>query len=294
MVYEVASRFKDPDIVRKVEAIVKSFEKDSSLIRGSDILHKLKQEYHIATNPAILYDLIQSGVLIKQTPAQNIEDYLFKIDFIKSLSFFKTEILAAEVIQDYEKKNSTPNTLEIAFAATIPQKFNTSNFEFDEIYPTLIRIAAAAKHDLWIVNPFFDEYGAKYLLPSLIGAAKNEISIRILGREICGEPELDLILPIKCIATEFAKEGVSSYLEIRDFFQTDNNGNQIYALHTKMMIADENIAYIGSANLTKHSLRNNFEIGVILKGVGVKPLVELTTHVWDGASHVDLEKWKNV
>lgn len=294
MVYEIASRLKDPDLVRKVEATVKSFEENASFIRGSDILHRLEQEYHIAANPAILYDLIHAGILIKQTPAQNIEDYLLKIDFSKVPSFFMTEIFAAAVIRDYEKKNLSANSLEIAFAATIPKKFNNSYTEFDEIYPTLIRIAAAAKHDLWIINPFFDEYGAKYLLPSLIGAAKNEVMIRILGREICSESEQDFIKPIKCIADEFAKEGLSPYLEIRDFYQTDENRNQIYALHTKMMIADENIAYIGSANLTRHSLKNNFEIGVILKGAGVRPLVDLTTYVWDNSAHVDLDKEKSI
>jgi hypothetical protein len=294
MVYEIAARLKDPAAIRKIETIFKSFIKDTAIIRGSEILQKLEQECPVAANPAILYDLINSGVLIKDTPAKSIEDYHFKIDFSKVQSYFKDEIFAAEVIQDYEEKTLTACSLEISFAATIPPKFNNRNLEFDEIYPTLIRIAAAAKHDLWIVNPFFDDYGAKYLLPSLIGAAKNEIKIRILGREVCGESEQEFIKPIECIAAEFAKEGLSHHLEIRDFYQTDKKGNQIYALHTKMMIADENIAYIGSANLTKHSLKNNFEIGVILKGVGVKPLIDLTTHVWDNSSHIDLDNKKTI
>ena len=292
MVYEIAARFKDPVVIKKIEAILRSFKNDEPLIRGSEILHKLEQECSIALNPAVLYDLIHAGVLLKETPAQNIEDYHFKIDFSRVPSHFRKEILAAEVIQDYEKKTFTAASLEIAFAATIPQKFNTSQLKFDEIYPTLIRIAAAAKQDLWIVNPFFDDYGAKYLLPSLIGSAKNETLIRILGREIRGGSEQEFIKPIELIASEFAKEGLSQYLEIRDFYQTDKKGNQIYALHTKMMIADENIAYIGSANLTKHSLKNNFEIGVILKGAGVRPLIDLTTYVWGNSSRVDLDKEK--
>jgi len=294
MVYEVAARLKDPAAVRSIETIFRSFKKETLIIRGSEILQKLEQECPAAANPAILYDLVHAGVLIKDTPAQSIEDYHFKINFSRAPSFFKEEIFAAEVIQDYEKKTFTASSLEIAFAATIPPKFNNANLEFDEIYPTLIRIAAAAKHDLWIVNPFFDEYGAKYLLPSLIGASKNGIMIRILGREICRGSEQEFIKPIECIAAEFAKEGLAQHLEIRDFYQTDKQGNQIYALHTKMMIADENIAYIGSANLTKHSLKNNFEIGVILKGVGVRPLVDLATHVWDNSFHVDLDKEKTI
>lgn len=294
MVYEIAARLKDPAAIRKVETIFRSFRMDTPIIRGSEILHKLVQECPSAANPAMLYDLLHAGILIKDTPAQSIEDYHFKIDFSKIPSIFKKEIFAAEVIQDYEEKTLTVKSLEISFAATIPPKFNNRNLEFDEIYPTLIRIAAAARHDLWIVNPFFDDYGAKYLLPSLIGAAKNEIMIRILGREICRGSEKEFIKPIECIAAEFAKDGLSHHLEIRDFYQTDKNGNQIYALHTKMMIADENIVYIGSANLTKHSLKNNFEIGVILKGAGVRPLVDLTTHVWANSSHVDLDKEKTI
>ena len=294
MVYEVAARLKDPASVKKVETIFRSFRKDKLIIRGSEILHKLEQECPSAANPAMLYDLLHVGVLIKESAATSIEEYHFKIDFRKISSIFQKEFFAADVIQDFEKRNFRENSLEISYAATIPPKFNNSNLEFNKIYPTLIRIAAAAKHDLWIVNPFFDEYGARYLLPSLIGAAKNGIMIRILGRQICEGSEQEFIKPIEYIAAEFVKEGLSEHLEIRDLYQTDKKGNQIYALHTKMMIADKNIAYIGSANLTKHSLKNNFEIGVILKGAGVRPLVDLTVHVWDNSSHVDLDKVKTI
>jgi phosphatidylserine/phosphatidylglycerophosphate/cardiolipin synthase-like enzyme len=292
MAYEIASRLKNPDLVRKVESVFGSFKKDPPIIRGVEILQGLNHEYQISANPAILYDLIQSGLLIKDTPAKNIEDYFFKVDFGKAASIFKREILAAEVIQEYERKQSAPNTLDVAFVATIPLKFNTHDFEFDEIYPTLIRIAAAAKHELWIVNPFFDEYGANYLLPSLIGAAKNETMIRILGRKICEGYEQEVIKPIKCIAAKFDEEGLSHRLEIRDFYQTDKNGIQIYALHTKMMIADEIFAYIGSANITKHSLRNNFEIGIILKGEKVKPLTEITRKIWAHATFINFDNLK--
>jgi HKD family nuclease len=294
MVYEVAARLKDPVAVKNVEKILKSLRKDSLIIRGAEILDKLEHECPEAANPAILYDLMHIGVLIKESAATSIEDYHFKIDFSKMLSIFRKEIFAAEVIQDFEKRNFSETFLEISYAATIPPKFNNGKFEFNEIYPTLIRIVATAKQDLWIVNPFFDDYGAKYLLPSLIGAAKNGVMIRILGREICVGSEHEFIKPIEFIADEFANEDLSHHLEIRDFYQTDMKGNQIYALHTKMMIADKNVAYIGSANLTKHSLKNNFEIGVILKGDGVRPLVDLTAHVWDNATHVDFDKEKTI
>ncbi|WAC05332.1 MAG: phospholipase D-like domain-containing protein [Methanoregula sp.] len=294
MVYEIATRLKDPVAVSKVEKLLKSMQKGSLIIRGTDILDKLEHSCPEAANPAMLYDLMHAGVLKKESAAASIEDYHFKFDFRRLSSIFQKEIFAAEVIRDFERRNISENSLEISYAATIPPKFSISNFEIKEIYPSLIRIIAAANHNLWIINPFFDEYGAKKLLPSLVGAAKNGITIRILGREICRGSEHEFIKPIEYIAAEFSDENLSEHLEIRDFYHMDKKGNQIYALHTKMMIADDMFAYIGSANLTKHSLKNNFEIGVILKGPGVKPLVGLTVHVWDNSSHVDLDKVKTV
>jgi phosphatidylserine/phosphatidylglycerophosphate/cardiolipin synthase-like enzyme len=288
-VFELAFRLKDPDAIRLIETVICSFDSTGLLVRGTEILHRIERASGRAVDPGLLYDLIDGGMLQKRHPSKDIEDYLFQIDFEKTLPYFEKEAFAAEVIHHLHTTVSFTKPLEISFAATVPSEFTDVSSEFEDIYPALIRLAAEAKHELWIINPFFDDYGATCLLPSMIGAAKNDVKVRILGRQIIGYQAEGFNKALKCIASRFIEEGLASSIEIRDFFRQDEEGHLVYGLHTKMMLSDSSMAYIGSANLTRHSLRNNFEIGVILKGPDVHLLVNLTRNLWLKAKAVDLK-----
>jgi hypothetical protein len=288
MSFEVAFRLKDPDAVRLLERVVRTIADRHELIRGTDILWRAEQALGRPIGSGIVYDLIEGGVLIKLHPSISIEDYLFEVDCSRAEEYFNKEAFAAEVIQYLDKKSVATSTLSIAFAVTVPDAFIEAAEGFEEIYPALVRIAAEATHDLWIVNPFFDEYGARCLLPSLTGAAKNGVRIRILGRRIFNPPDKGFDKAVGCIASEFLKEDLINNIEIRDFFRQDISGRFVYGLHTKLMIADASMAYLGSANLTRHSLRSNFEIGVILRGKGIEPLLSITNSLWRDSNQIDL------
>jgi HKD family nuclease len=292
MAYELAVRLKNPNSIKIVEKVLRSFQKDPLIIRGSSILEKLDFVCPQAANPSTLYNLMHAEILIKHTPSKDIRDYFFTINFQQMAPFFKKEVLASEAIREYEENAKTVAPLEVSFAATLPKKFSSGIVDFEEIYPTLKRIAASAKREMWIVNPFFDEYGAKTMLPSLLGVAGHGATVKILGRDIHKPSGRDAPSPVEIFAEAFADNDLSPHLEIRDFFRKDSKGNQIYALHTKMMIADEIFAYIGSANLTKHSLRNNFEIGVVLKGGKVSSLADIAKKIWANATVVNFDKIK--
>jgi HKD family nuclease len=287
MSFEAAFRLKDPDAVRQLEDVVRTIADNHELIRGTDILWKVEQALGRPIGAGIVYDLVEGGVLIKRRPSKSIEDYLFEVDCSKAEEYFNKEAFAAEVIQQLDKKSSSASSLSITFAATVPDAFVDAAEGFEEIYPALVRIAAEAINELWIVNPFFDEYGAQCLLPSLIGAAKNGVGIRILGRRIYDPTEQGFDKAVGCIVSEFFKEDLIGNIEIRDFFRQDEAGRLVYGLHTKMMIADSSMAYIGSANLTRHSLRSNFEIGVILRGKGIAPLLSITNALWSESTIID-------
>ena len=289
MVFELAFRLRDPNAIRQIEKAICSFENRSLLVRGTEILTRIEQEDGRAVDQGVLYDLINGGILQKRHPSKDIEDYLFQIDSEKTLSYFEKEAFAAEVIQHLQTTVVFTKPLDISFAATVPSEFADLSSGFEEIYPALIRLAAEAKHELWIINPFFDDYGATRLIPSMIGAVKNGVMVRILGRQIIGYQAEGFNKALKCIASRFVEEELTTSIEIRDFFRQDEEGHLVYGLHTKMLLSDSSIAYIGSANLTRYSLRNNFEIGVILKGPDVQLLANLTRNLWLKAKPVDLK-----
>jgi phosphatidylserine/phosphatidylglycerophosphate/cardiolipin synthase-like enzyme len=287
MSFEAAVRLKDPNVVRLLEKTILKIADQCLLIRGTDILWRIEQDIGRPIGAGIIYDLIEGGVLVKRRSSKSIEDYLFEVECKKIQEYFDKEVMAAEIIQILDKKTSAASSLSISFAATVPDTYADAAEGFEEIYPALIRIAAEATHDLWIINPFFDIYGAQSLIPSLIGAAKNGVNIHILGRRICDPQDQGFDPSVGCIASAFVKKDLVNKIEIRDFFRQDESGRLIYGLHSKMMIADKLIAYIGSANITKHSLRSNFEIGVILKGRGIEPLLTITGALWSESTIID-------
>lgn len=288
--FEIAFRLKNPNAVRETGNVILSLAESDLLLRGTDILAKVEEGTSLSACPSLLYDLVAGGVLVCQHPSRNIEEYLFEINSNNLRNFFQKEVFVASVVQQYEMHRSTIEPLEISYVVTIPSKFTNSVEEFEDIEPALIRLIAGAKKDLWIVNPFFDEYGAQRILPSMIGAVQNGVRIRILGRELGRMSGSSSSTAVKSIASAFITEGLVPMIEVRDFYCLDEQGHQIYALHTKMMLADESTAYIGSANLTRYSLRSNFELGVILEGEGVRPLIGLIQSLWREAEPIDLKK----
>lgn len=290
MTFETAFRFKDSTAVRKAEKAIFALAESRPLIRGADILTEVERETSLPASSGLLYDLIAGGVIVCRHPSRNIEDYLFELNFDISRDFFQNEAFAADVVQQYDARRSEAKPLRISYAATVPLEFLDAAEGFEEIEPALIRLIAETERDLWIVNPFFDEYGAQRILPSMIGAARSGVKIWILGRQLGRAFESGTNVAVRDIVSELIDEKLAPMLEIRDFYCQDAQGHQLYALHTKMMIADESIAYIGSANLTRHCLRNNFELGVILRGEGVRPLTDLTKSLWCEAEPIGLKE----
>lgn len=294
MAFEIAFRFKNADAVRNLEKALLFLAEGGLLIRGAEILAEVEREASLPVSSGLLYDLIAGGVLVCRHPSRNIDDYLFEFNFNTSSEFFQNEAFAAGVVRQYEKCKSNTKPLEISYAATVPLEFLNTVDGFEEIEPALIRLIAEAERDLWIVNPFFDEYGAQRILPPMIGAARSGAKICILGRQLGNDAGQGSGAAVRDIASAFAAEELASMVEIRDFYRQDEQGRQLYALHTKMMIADESIAYIGSANLTRHCLRSNFELGVILRGEGVQPLSDLAKSLWHEAKPIDLTELTDV
>ena len=105
-----------------------------------------------------------------------------------------------------------------------------------------------AKHRLWIVSPYFvpDEQ----LLSALQLAALRGVDVRILIPE---NPDQILVYWSSFSYLEDAEEaGVKIYRYQPGF------------LHQKVMLIDDDVAAIGTANFDNRSMRLNFEITMLL------------------------------
>jgi phosphatidylserine/phosphatidylglycerophosphate/cardiolipin synthase-like enzyme len=146
--------------------------------------------------------------------------------------------------------------------------------EFMESRDCFAHIIKSAKIELRICSPFMQE-NVIHAFPefkTLIANSLNRgVSITILSRELFADRsnQLDWIV-------EIAKQtGNPELLKIYDYHHTDHNQRNVYSsTHAKLLIADQKIAYLGSAELRQNSLTANFEVGCMIKGDSVHEICE--------------------
>jgi phosphatidylserine/phosphatidylglycerophosphate/cardiolipin synthase-like enzyme len=151
------------------------------------------------------------------------------------------------------------------------------------------RVITSAETEVWIVNPFFDIFGAAAIAGALIGRARHGVPIRIIGRELSKVEQSLSLEPLKWLAERFVGASVGDRLQVRDFARRNpRSGRLEYAVHSKIVLADSHRCYIGSANVTEPGLRMNFELGVVLQGDAVISVRELVGRLWRASRPISL------
>lgn len=119
----------------------------------------------------------------------------------------------------------------------------------------LIGVIRAAQDSLFISTPYIKDYGVSKVLNNA-KTRKLQLLTNLDLRNITG-----------------AGFDLDSLLRLWDFF--DLKVSSLGKLHAKIYIADNKIAFITSANLTRGGLRENYEYGIILSDERL--VQELTT-----------------
>lgn len=128
-------------------------------------------------------------------------------------------------------------------------------------------VIAAADGQLRIASPFIEANGLKPLAPWLRAAAARGVELVLLNREPQGSP-----------SAATAREALARLFGTRfraARYHITAERRQLLSLHAKLVIADESVAYVGSAEVRRHSLELNFELGVLIRGDSVSGLARL-------------------
>lgn len=130
----------------------------------------------------------------------------------------------------------------------------------------------AAKRTLRIASPFFEKSilrneGLPDLEDYIKFAFERGCNVIILTR--VGERDDFQWLRILAEDSSFVNS-----LRIFEYHHSDSNGRVLSSVHSKMIIADASMAYVGSAEIRKNSLENNFEVGCLIEGPSVAGLCE--------------------
>lgn len=149
------------------------------------------------------------------------------------------------------------------------------------IRTSIRRYLAEAADTVRIANPYFDD--TEHVLNDLAALPRRGVDLKLVTREVdTDDPNQPSVDAIDEISGQLSDEE-RKHLFVRDFYDTDRYDVQLGATHAKAVIIDEQIAYLGSANLTRLSLTGNFELGVLLRGELVDDVVAVFDAMFDYA-----------
>lgn len=126
------------------------------------------------------------------------------------------------------------------------------------------RLARAAKRDFVVLAPFIDDQGAN-LLVELFSICRPDVRRHLVCRPL-SEPQCGAAFLRR--ADDFRRTGVLVYEYALP--STLPSGRETF--HAKVVLADEDLFYIGSSNFMGSALEGSFECGVIVKGGAAKEL----------------------
>lgn len=133
-----------------------------------------------------------------------------------------------------------------------------------ETYPTLVRLFGYARRYLKIFSPYVDP-----TFTALLHSTQVPVTIVTTARD--GRPCRPNAVLERCATTR----GV-----IVRYVVEHRHKAQLFQMHAKLVLADGDAAYVGSANLTDTSLHYNLELGTVVTGrVELRALEETFDYV---------------
>ena len=104
----------------------------------------------------------------------------------------------------------------------------------------------------------------------LVDALNRGVEVKLLTRELNERNE-----EVQWLVDIANKIDKRSKLSIVDYHLQGDDGSIISSTHAKILIADYDVAYVGSAELRKNSLIKNLEIGCMIRGSSVFGICEV-------------------
>lgn len=132
-------------------------------------------------------------------------------------------------------------------------------------------VAARARHRLVFLMPFMDSAGADALCQMLEASGATE-------RIVVVRPDSRLNRHYERFLPQMAAAGarVLEYWLARD---EPGDGPAAETFHAKVVLADDEVVYVGSSNLLASSLDGGLECGVLLEGDAARPFLQIVEAV---------------
>jgi len=147
-----------------------------------------------------------------------------------------------------------------------------------EILYSYLQLIGNAKKNVWITTPYF--IPNKELLTAVEIAIRKGVDVRILVPGVSDSAIVNAVS--KSHYLELLNAGAKIYLYEKGF------------VHAKTIVCDEEVSFVGTANLDHRSFELNFEVNAIIYDRRIaKELQKTFLNDLENSSQIDVSEWKN-
>lgn len=221
-------------------------------VRASlEYLHHADRE----VTPAALRDIVRFDL-----SASDAEDIVFQLavegimgDGAIHVAGLREAFIGAKLVAAQEPPP------ENILVATIPYGDRALDAEmFAPLHGNLLKLIRSAEDRLVLMSPFLSERAYERLRPALHTAAANGAYISLITNALTyGDDDFNRDCARSMLNDDRLRAQTSVYEYVDDETWT--------TFHAKIVIADDERAYLGTANLTHRGLGDNLELGVIFR-----------------------------
>jgi len=249
------------------ELLIQLANRDSQSMRAG-LLDDFAREQSISRQKlnTLLQSLIDAGLLARTQDsivlASSSDDAVRYAAVLRGVAYARYRHRDANQVEI----TLSPPALPSRLMEILPKQ----GFSWTRLYDTkdsLIELASQAERRLVIVSPFLDKEGVQWIGQLFEATVRKQIE-RIMVIRGCDKEETEALCGSSShLATYRVK--ILRYAIARD------TSRSIETFHAKIVLADGDKAYVGSANMTRWSRDFSMECGVILRGPSVKPVATL-------------------
>ena len=138
----------------------------------------------------------------------------------------------------------------------------------------LLDLIQQAESEIVILNPFFSEQGYAQVGAPICDATARGVDITIITKSLTYGDSTQNERVVRRLFQD--DDTVPDNLTLYEYV-LDGNPDEEHppTIHAKLTIADEECAYLGTANMTHRGLVENLELGVVFEDATVGELLEL-------------------
>lgn len=144
-----------------------------------------------------------------------------------------------------------------------------------------IGMVQRAKRRIVVMTPFLDTKGAAWLR-ELFGHAQPSVARLLVLRSLEDPTRPDYPVGLTSISQWLVNEGISVY----NYSIPRDVGHGRETFHAKVVLCDDEAAYVGSSNATAASLEHSMEMGVAVDGNAARDVATIIEAVLKAATRI--------